>query len=172
LARAERALIEARSAPDPADPRAKSALATAEDLVNALRKAADVANADARKLTFHYAPLTPIYPATSTGRRLALARWIADRRNPLAARVAVNHVWMRHFGRPLVDTVFDFGRNGRPPTHPALLDWLAVEFMDRGWSMKALHRLIVTSSAYQMQSTGGAGNPNAAVDGSNAYYWR
>ena len=99
------------------------------------------------------------YPATSTGRRLAFARWIADRDNPLTARVAVNHIWLRHFGQALVPSVFDFGRNGRPPSHPALLDWLAAEFMERGWSMKALHRLIVTSSAYRMASTPDAGRP-------------
>jgi hypothetical protein len=79
---------------------------------------------------------------------------------------------MRHFGRPLVPTVFDFGLNGTAPSHPELLDWLAVEFMDRDWSMKALHRLIVTSRAYQMQSTGGPDNPNAAIDGANVNYWR
>src|SRR5262249_55952959 len=66
------------------------------------------------------------YPATSTGRRLALARWIVHRDNPLAARVAVNHVWLRHFGQALVNPAFDFGRNGQVPTHPELLDWLAV----------------------------------------------
>ncbi|HEY2156453.1 MAG TPA: DUF1549 domain-containing protein, partial [Isosphaeraceae bacterium] len=66
------------------------------------------------------------FPVTSTGRRSALARWMTDRANPLTARVAVNHIWMRHFGAPLVPTVFDFGRKGTPPTHPELLDWLAV----------------------------------------------
>src|ERR671920_1717368 len=91
--------------------------------------------------------------ATSTGRRLALARWIADRKNPLTARVAVNHIWLRHFGSPLVPTVFDFGLNGKRPTHPELLDWLAVELMDSGWQMKSLHRLIVTSNVYRMQSS-------------------
>src|SRR5205807_7021509 len=90
------------------------------------------------------------YPTTSTGRRLALARWITDKRNPLAARVAMNHIWLRHFGKALVPTEFDFGKNGRPPSHPALLDWLAAEFMERGWSMKHMHRLIVTSAAYRM----------------------
>src|SRR5206468_581880 len=79
-----------------------------------------------------------VYPQTSSGRRLALAHWIADRKNPLTARVAMNQVWLRHFGRAIVPTVFDFGRNGQPPSHPALLDWLAAEFMDRGWSMKAM----------------------------------
>src|SRR5205823_7286204 len=66
--------------------------------------------------------LSKPFPMTSTGRRSALAKWITDRQNPLAARVAVNHVWMRHFGKPLVPTVFDFGRKGTKPTHPELLD--------------------------------------------------
>src|SRR4029077_7567121 len=84
-----------------------------------------------------------VYPATSSGRRLALARWITDTHNPLTARVAMNHIWLRHFGKAIVPSVFDFGRNGQPASHPALLDWLADEFMRNGWSMKAMHRLIV-----------------------------
>src|SRR5207247_7423234 len=99
-----------------------------------------------------YTPLTPTYPGQSTGRRRALATWIASRDNPLAARVAVNHIWARHFHTPLVASVFDFGRNGARPTHPELLDWLAVEFMEHGWSMKHLHRLMVTSSTYRRTS--------------------
>lgn len=110
------------------------------------------------------------YPATSTGRRLAFARWIADRDNPLTARVAVNHMWLRHFGQPLAPSVFDFGRNGKPPSHPALLDWLAAEFMDSGWSMKDLHRRLVTSSTYRMAST--PDSNNEARDGDNRYLWR
>src|SRR5207237_10417267 len=92
-------------------------------------------------------------PPVSTGRRLALARWICDRQNPLAARVAVNHVWARHFGRPLAENVADFGVRTRPPAQQPLLDWLAVEFMDHEWSMKWLHRLLVTSAAYRMRSS-------------------
>jgi hypothetical protein len=111
--------------------------------------------------------------ATSTGRRLALARWISDRQGPLAARVAVNHVWARHFGRPLVENVADFGLRTRAPGEQPLLDWLAVEFMDRGWSMKWLHRQIVTSAAYRMRSSGrGAGAGNLAADPDNRHYWR
>jgi hypothetical protein len=110
------------------------------------------------------------YPPVSTGRRLAFARWVADRDNPLTARVAVNHVWLRHFGQALVPTVFDFGRNGQPPSHPALLDWLAAEFMERGWSMKALHRLIVTSSTYRQAST--PDDANLGLDRDNQYLWR
>jgi hypothetical protein len=110
------------------------------------------------------------YPATSTGRRLALARWITDRQNPLAARVAVNHIWLRHFGRGIVPTEFDFGKNGQPPTHPALLDWLAAEFMDHGWSMKHLHRLLVTSTAYRMSSA--AASPSCStLDPDNRWLW-
>ncbi len=105
-----------------------------------------------------YSPLGPQYPATSTGRRTALAEWMTARENPLTARVAVNHVWLRHFGAALVPSVIDFGRNGKRPTHPLLLDWLAAEFMESGWDMKKLHRLLVTSAAYKMQSAGGGDN--------------
>jgi hypothetical protein len=110
------------------------------------------------------------YPATSTGRRSAFARWVADARHPLTARVAVNHLWQRHFGRGLVPTPADFGRNGRPPSHPQLLDWLADEFVSQGWSMKALHRLIVTSSTYRQAST--PDDASAAIDPDNVYLWR
>ena len=120
-----------------------------------------------------YTPLTPVYATTSTGRRLALARWITSRDNPLAARVAVNQIWMHHTGSPLVPTVFDFGRNGTPPAIPQLLDWLAVRLQDENWRMKPIHRLIVTSALYRMQSTSGSPNdPNLARDPTNTYYWR
>lgn len=84
--------------------------------------------------------------------RLDLARWLVSRDNPLTARVTINRIWMRYFGRGLVDTENDFGSQGTPPTHPELLDWLAAEFMDRGWSMKQMHRLIVTSQTYRQSS--------------------
>jgi mono/diheme cytochrome c family protein len=116
---------------------------------------------------------TKPFPATSTGRRSALANWIAARDNPLTARVLVNHVWARHFGRPLVATVFDFGRKGQRPTYPALLDWLAVEFMEQGWSVKHLHWIIVTSAAYRRSSSNAAADPaTAASDPENRYLWR
>ncbi|MFO0840815.1 MAG: DUF1549 and DUF1553 domain-containing protein [Gemmataceae bacterium] len=117
-------------------------------------------------------PVPPgmVFPATSSGRRLALARWITDRDNPLAARVLVNHAWQRHFGKALVPSEFDFGRNGQRPTHPALVDWLAAEFVEGGWSMKALHRLMVTSAAYRMDST--ADGAMLARDPDNRLLWR
>ena len=85
------------------------------------------------------------YAKVSTGRRLALARWIVDRRNPLAARVAVNHIWARHFGEPLVASSPTSDSAHHRPELQELLDWLAVELMESGWSLKHLHRLIVTS---------------------------
>ena len=89
----------------------------------------------------------------SSGRRLALAHWLTSRENPVAARVFVNRVWAEHFGRGLVPTVANFGHSGVPPSHPELLDWLAVEFMEHGWSMKWLHRLLLLSTAYRQDST-------------------
>ncbi len=99
-------------------------------------------------------PPTEIPPADghTSGRRLALAEWLGSRDNPLTARVAVNRIWSHHFGRGIVPTLDNFGKMGEPPTHPELLDWLAVEFMNKGWSVKQMHRLIMTSEAYQMSS--------------------
>jgi mono/diheme cytochrome c family protein len=88
----------------------------------------------------------------TTGRRLALARWLTDPRQPLTARVLVNRVWMHHFGRGIVGTPGDFGKLGERPTHPELLDWLTSEFIRSGWKLKDLHRLMITSSAYRQSS--------------------
>jgi hypothetical protein len=88
-------------------------------------------------------------PTTTTGRRLALARWVASPRNTLTARVMVNRVWQQHFGKGIVATPNNFGKTGARPTHPELLDYLATRFVDDGWSIKKLHRLIVTSATYQ-----------------------
>ena len=84
--------------------------------------------------------------------RLDLARWLVDRANPLTARVAVNRIWQEYFGLGIVETENDFGTQGSPPTHPELLDWLASEFMERGWSRKAIHRLILNSAVYRQSS--------------------
>ena len=132
-----------------------AAVETATKLLAAARTAATtttVAMTDSTQIEV-YTPLGPTYPATTTGRRSALATWITSEEHPLPARVAVNHIWARHFHAPLVGTVFDFGRNGAAPTHPELLDWLACELRDNGWHMKNLHRLIVTSAAYRRSST-------------------
>ena len=127
------------------------------------------------------------YPTTSTGRRLAFANWLADRQNPLTARVLVNHVWTRHFGQPLVANVTDFGRRAARPVHAELLDWLAVDFMEHEWSIKHLHRQMVLSEAYRMSSSNavesrgtkveGGKVPNlnprpSTLDPENRFYWR
>jgi len=90
--------------------------------------------------------------AGTSGRRLALAKWLTQPNHPLTARVAVNQMWARHFGRGLVPTVANFGRSGLPPSNQKLLDWLAVEFVEGGWTMKRMHRLMVTSRAYRQAS--------------------
>lgn len=119
-----------------------------------------------------YTSLSAQFPRQSTGRRRALALWLTHRNHPLTARVAVNQIWMRHFRSPLVASVYDFGRNGARPTHPELLDWLAVEFMESGWDMKHLHRLIVTSAAWRRLSSVGDAHSSAAVDPENRLLWR
>src|SRR5262249_15918106 len=109
--------------------------------------------------------------STTTRRRLGLAKWIASNRNPLTARVIVNRIWQHHLGRGLVGTPNNFGRMGDPPSHPELLDWLASEFMDRGWSIKAMHRLILASETYQQSSTFSSVD-NFQKDPENTFLWR
>jgi hypothetical protein len=95
----------------------------------------------------------PPWPgAKKTGRRLAFARWLTQPDHPLTGRVAVNRIWKHHFGAGLVKTLGNFGKAGTPPTHPELLDWLAREFVRQGWSIKAMHRLMMTSSTYRQSS--------------------
>jgi hypothetical protein len=96
----------------------------------------------------------PPWPgAKKTGRRLAFARWLIRPDHPLMGRVAVNQLWKHHFGTGIVRTLANFGKAGTPPTHPELLDWLAREFVKQGWSLKSMHRLMMTSSAYRQSST-------------------
>src|SRR5262249_42731083 len=103
-------------------------------------------------------------------RRTALVHWVTDPRNPLTWRSVVNRVWQYHFGRGLADSPNDFGHMGRLPSHPELLDWLAAEFRDNGQSLKALHRLIVTSATYRQSSAGN--EVFAKIDSGNVYLWR
>ena len=103
-------------------------------------------------------------------RRVALAEWIVSRNNPLTWRSIVNRVWQYHFGRGIVDSPNDLGRMGQLPSHPELLDWLAVEFRDGGQSLKKLHRLIVTSSVYRQASQ--HNDANSTIDGGNVNLWK
>jgi mono/diheme cytochrome c family protein len=113
---------------------------------------------------------TPPLDARTTGRRKALAEWIASESNPLTARVMVNRLWQYHFGRGLVATSSDFGHLGELPSHPELLDYLASEFMASGWSLKKLHRLIMTSHAYRQASA--TNEPGVTKDPLNRLLWR
>jgi Protein of unknown function (DUF1553)/Protein of unknown function (DUF1549) len=108
--------------------------------------------------------------APDRDRRLALARWLTDPANPLPARVMVNRLWHYHFGRGIVDTPSDLGAHGGKPSHPELLDWLAAEFVESGWSLKHVHRLIVTSATYRQSSA--ANNAGRAADAQARLLWR
>ncbi|MCA9056420.1 MAG: DUF1553 domain-containing protein, partial [Planctomycetaceae bacterium] len=106
----------------------------------------------------------------TTGRRLAFARWLTAHDNPLFARVIVNRIWLHHFGRGLIPTPGDLGKLGAAPTHPQLLDWLAAEFRDQGWSLKSLHRVILTSTAWRQSARR---DPiRAQLDPENRFYAR
>jgi len=108
--------------------------------------------------------------ATSSGRRTALANWIADPRNPLTARVMVNRIWYQNFAHGIVDSVSDFGKMGEKPTNPELLDWLASEFVQQGWSIKKLEREIMLSSVYRQASA--HREDASAVDPDNKLLWK
>ncbi|MSU35630.1 MAG: DUF1553 domain-containing protein [Pedosphaera sp.] len=174
-----------------ADP-AKAPADARKKLEDANRAHTEAVNTLANPLNAQFQARTrDTYPSHSTGRRLAFAKWLTSPENPLTARVAVNQIWLRHFGRGLVPTVSDFGRNGRPPSNPQLLDWLAAELMAPGtspssdsrgargpaavltrgaWRMKHLHRLIVTSAAYRLAST--PSEDNLKLDPDNIFLWR
>ncbi|HUG67770.1 MAG TPA: DUF1553 domain-containing protein, partial [Pirellulaceae bacterium] len=157
----ELAKLEAGNSTGPED----KAIAAAREKLNAVRKAAETP-------TENFTPLGEQFPKTSTGRRTALSEWIASPSNPRTARVAANHLWGRHFGQPLVATPENFGLNGRQPTHPELLDWLAAELIAHDWNMKPLHRQIVLSSTYRMSSQA-TGVPTALkADSENKWLWR
>lgn len=169
---AELALHQANRLPANDKERAKKRSAAQKQLTQAQTKVKAASKPRDQKSTA-YTSLSRIFPQQSTGNRAALAHWIANRENPLTARVAVNHIWMRHFGQPLVKSVNNFGRSGTPPTHPALINWLAAEFMDHKWSMKHLHRLILLSETYQRSSHGlPPSHPNLEKDRDNLLLWK
>jgi hypothetical protein len=113
---------------------------------------------------------TPTEDSSTSLRRRGFAEWLTHDDNPLTARVMVNRLWQHHFGEGIVSTPSNFGKMGQPPTHPALLDWLAVEFRDSGWSMKHMHRLMLTSRTYRTSSHDDP--DNVAIDPRNRYLWR
>ncbi len=122
-------------------------------------------------------PSTPVNVArpSTSGRRAALANWLTDGHHPLTARVIVNRLWHHHFGRGIVATPNDFGIQGDPPTHPELLDWLSIRLVENDWSLKSIHRLMVTSSTYQQSSLVDPGDERHALamqrDASNQLWW-
>ncbi len=146
-------------------------LAEAEKVLSAAMNARKTGTAEAETET-----LGTQYPRTSTGRRTALANWIASPDNPRTARVAANHIWARHFGQPLVATPENFGLNGRQPTHPLLLDWLASELIASNWKMKPLHRRLVLSATYRMASVEREPSEDFVrarqKDATNQFLWR
>lgn len=144
-------------------------------------KRGDPEQPDAEVLPAALASVASLKPELATSqtpegeRRRALAEWITSSANPLTRRVLVNRLWHYHFGVGLVDTPSDFGYGGGKPSHPELLDWLATEFATRGWSVKAMQRLICTSQAYRQQSALGAGpamEQGTRVDANNRLLWR
>lgn len=106
----------------------------------------------------------------TSGRRLALAKWITSEDNPLTSRVMANRIWQHHFGRGITPSTSDFGTLGEMPSHPELLDWLALRFQSSGWKIKDMHRLILKSRSYRMSSAPNSGN--SQIDPGNHYFWR
>ena len=118
---------------------------------------------------------TPVIPqapkdAKTSGRRMVLANWLADEANPLTARVMVNRIWQYHFGRGIVRSASNYGYGGDTPTHPELLDWLAADFVEGGWTLKRMHKSIMLSSTYQMASS--ANDQALTTDPTNNLFWR
>jgi len=172
IRQAERDIVALKVSDNGTAKKANPKMATAEKMLSAAQKKHVTAMAAIKQESTKYSPLGTIYPKTSTGRRLALARWIANEKNPRTARVAVNHIWLRHFNKALVPSVANFGLNGQLPTHPQLLDWLAIKFVENGWQMKPMHKLMVLSNAYRMSSADGKAESNSTIDPDNQFLWR
>ena len=163
----EPGVLSAVAAPEPFQwPRASTA-------ISGDSAAGDGATRSGPAVSHATSTATPNQEKTS-GRRLAFARWLTQPRHPLTARVLVNRVWLQHFGEGLVATPEDFGVLGSAPSHPRLLDWLACEFADSGWSLKSLHRVLLSSAVYRQSSTVSAAAEDAgrAVDPGNRLLWK
>ncbi|MFM8582100.1 MAG: DUF1553 domain-containing protein, partial [Planctomycetaceae bacterium] len=173
FAEAEGALAKAREVARDGAADAAMAVQKAEQRVAEAKNLAETSHAAVAVPSTTDTPVGTAYPAESTGRRLALARWLTRPDHPLVPRALVNHVWHRHFGAPLAGSPFNLGLNGKRPTHPQLLDWLASELISGGYRLKPLHRLLLTSRAYRLQSTDTAANPQTlAADRENRWFWR
>ena len=154
--------------------KATADLHAAEKQIEDLQKKLAAAKGQLNSGSNQYAAIGPQQSSrTSSGRRLAFASWITNRKNPLAARVLVNHIWLRHFDTPLVERTFDFGLRSEKPRHAKLLDWLAVQFMEDGWSLKKLHKQILMSGIFlRSSSSAGVSAATRSVDPDNLTLWR
>ena len=173
--------VRASSATSATPENAATALTEAEQKHSDLQQKLADAKVAVDQADGTYSALGETFPSTSTGRRLALARWITSPQNPRASRIAVNHIWLRHFGEAIVPSVANFGLNGQQPSNQDLLDWLAMELTNNGWKMKPLHRMIVLSSTYRQSSVtqksetaqqSASVTANLAADPGNRFLWR
>ena len=172
IAQSELKLLTSRHSP-PTDTKALKDLAQEQTQLAEKLTQLETAKSMLDNGSDEYPALGPIYPQTSSGRRLAFARWITNRKNPLSARALVNHVWLRHFDAPLVERIFDLGLRSGRPQHLALLDWLAVRLMQDDWSLKSLHRTMVTSGTYRLRSSATEGTASTRTrDPDNHGFWR
>lgn len=168
--------VRASSATSATPENAATAVTEAEKKHSDLQKKLTDAKVAVDQADGTYSALGETFPSSSTGRRLALARWITSPQNPRTSRIAVNHMWLRHFGEAIVPSVANFGLNGQQPSNQELLDWLATELTNNSWQMKPLHRMIVLSSTYRQSSAtvqhSASVIANVAADPANRFLWR
>ncbi len=153
----------------------EAAIKPSKDALAKSRKTLDQFASEPSVESTTYTPIGKELPHQSSGRRLALAKWIVHSDNPLTARVAINHIWMRHFGTPLVENTFDFGMSSPRPELLDALNWLSAELITNGWDMKHIHRLILNSDVYATASDSNDVDfyqANNAKDPENTTYWR
>ena len=172
----QRALNAALTSKEQDQDKAKrdSAIKSAKEALKKVQEKRDKLPFECDLQSTTYMPVGKELPHQSTGRRLALAKWIIHPENPLTARVAINHIWLRHFGTPLVDSTFDFGMTAPKPELLDVLNWLAAELISSDWDMKHIHRLILTSETYAAASDDGNRalyQANEEVDPENKTYW-